>query len=94
MGVIGWIVLGLLAGLIAKAIMPGNDPGGFIITAVLGVVGALLGGFLAGSVLGIGDVDEFFDISTWLCAIGGSLILLAIYRIVAGRRTGGRAHRA
>ena len=89
MGIIGWIVLGLLAGLIAKAIMPGNDPGGFIITAIIGIVGAILGGFI-GSWLGIGDVDEFFDISTWICAIGGSLVLLAIYRVVVGQRSPAR----
>jgi uncharacterized membrane protein YeaQ/YmgE (transglycosylase-associated protein family) len=89
MGIIGWIVLGLLAGLIAKAIMPGNDPGGFVVAAVVGVFGALLGGFVARS-LGVGDVDEFFDISTWLCAIGGSLVLLAVYRLVVSRQ-GGRA---
>ncbi|MBA2765250.1 MAG: GlsB/YeaQ/YmgE family stress response membrane protein [Thermoleophilaceae bacterium] len=84
MGIIGWIVLGLLAGLIAKALLPGDDPGGLIITVIIGIVGALLGGFIAGNLLKIGDVDEFFDISTWLCAIGGSLILLLIYRAVAG----------
>ena len=83
MGIIGWIVLGLLAGLIAKTLLPGDDPGGLIITMIIGIVGALLGGFIAG-LLKIGDVDEFFDISTWLCAIGGSLILLLIYRAVAG----------
>ena len=93
MGFIGWIVLGLLAGVIAKAIMPGNDPGGFIVTALIGIVGAFLGGFIA-TQLGIGSVDTFFDISTWLCAIGGALILLAIYRVVIGNRSGGRAHRA
>jgi uncharacterized membrane protein YeaQ/YmgE (transglycosylase-associated protein family) len=93
MGIIGWIVLGLLAGLIAKAIMPGNDPGGFIITAVIGMVGAVVGGFIA-SQLGLGSVDRFFDLSTWLCAIGGSLVLLAIYRVVVGNRSSGRAHRA
>ena len=85
MGVIGWIVLGLLAGVIAKAIMPGNDPGGFIVTTLIGIAGAIVGGFV-GTALGIGDVDEFFDISTWLCAIGGSLILLLIYRMVVGQR--------
>ena len=63
MGIIGWIVLGLLAGLIAKAILPGDDPGGIIVTTLIGIVGALLGGFI-GSSLGIGDVDEFFDIGT------------------------------
>ena len=89
MGVIGWIVLGLVAGLIAKAILPGNDPGGFIVTTLIGIAGAIVGGFL-GTALGIGDVDEFFDLSTWLCAIGGSLILLLLYRMVAGQRAGRR----
>jgi len=85
-GIIGWIVLGLLAGLIAKAIMPGEERGGFILTMLLGIGGALLGGFLA-AVFGLGDpIDEFFDISTWLTAIVGAIILLAIYRMVVGRR--------
>lgn len=85
-GIIGWLVLGLLAGLIAKAIMPGDDPGGIVVTTIIGIVGALVGGFIA-SAIGIGDLDEFFDIGTWLIAILGSLLLLAIYRAVAGRRT-------
>ena len=87
MGIIGWILLGIVAGVIAKALLPGNDPGGAIITVVIGIVGALLGGFLARA-LGLGDpIDEFFDISTWLAAIVGSMILLLIYRAVTGRRT-------
>ena len=87
MGIIGWILLGLLAGLIAKAIMPGNDPGGFIVTAIIGIAGALLCGLIA-KALGLGEpIDEFFDISTWLAAIIGALILLAIYRVVMGRRS-------
>ena len=86
MGIIGWILLGLLAGVIAKAILPGNDPGGFIVTAIIGVVGALLGGVVARA-LGFGDpIDEFFDISTWLAAIIGSIVLLLIYRMIVGRR--------
>ena len=85
MGIIGWIILGLLAGLIAKMVFPGDDPGGLIITTVIGVVGALLGGFLA-QALGFGDpIDEFFDISTWIAAIVGAIILLVAYRAVAGR---------
>lgn len=88
MGIIGWIVLGLLAGLIAKAIMPGDDPGGLIVTTLIGIAGALLGGFIA-SALDIGDLDEFFDIGTWVLAIGGSLLLLFIYRTLAGRRSHG-----
>jgi uncharacterized membrane protein YeaQ/YmgE (transglycosylase-associated protein family) len=92
MGIIGWIILGLVAGLIAKAIMPGDDPGGIIITTVIGIVGAIVGGFIA-SALNIGDLDEFFDIGTWLIAIAGSLLLLGIYRVVAGRGTGTRSSR-
>jgi uncharacterized membrane protein YeaQ/YmgE (transglycosylase-associated protein family) len=84
MGIIGWIVLGLLAGLIAKAIMPGDDPGGIIVTTLIGIAGAIIGGFIA-SALNVGDLDEFFDIGTWLIAIAGSLLLLALYRLVAGR---------
>jgi uncharacterized membrane protein YeaQ/YmgE (transglycosylase-associated protein family) len=88
MGIIGWIVLGLLAGVIAKAILPGDDPGGFIITTIIGIVGALLGGLIAG-LLGFGDpIDEFFDISTWIAAIIGAIVLLLIYRFVVGRRGG------
>lgn len=86
MGIIAFIILGLLAGAIAKAILPGDDPGGFIVTAIIGVVGALLGGFLAGALFDADPMDEFFDISTWLTAIVGSIILLVIYRAVAGRR--------
>ena len=87
MGIIGWILLGIVGGVIAKALLPGNDPGGLIVTIIIGVVGALLGGFLARA-LGFGDpIDEFFDVSTWLAAIIGSMILLAIYRAVTGRRT-------
>jgi uncharacterized membrane protein YeaQ/YmgE (transglycosylase-associated protein family) len=86
MGIIGWILLGLLAGIIAKAVLPGDDPGGFIVTTIIGVVGALLGGFIARA-LGIGDpIDEFFDISTWLAAIIGAIVLLLVYRVIAGRR--------
>ncbi len=84
MGIIGWIVLGLLAGAIAKLILPGDDPGGFIVTTLIGIAGALLGGFIA-SALDIGDLDEFFDIGTWLIAIAGSLLLLLIYRLLTGR---------
>ncbi len=86
MGIIGWILLGLLAGVIAKAILPGDDPGGIIVTAIIGIVGAFLGGLIARA-LGLGDpIDEFFDLSTWLAAIIGAIILLVIYRVVVGRR--------
>lgn len=85
MGIIGWIVLGLLAGAIAKLIMPGDDPGGIIVTTLIGIAGALVGGFIA-SALDIGDLDEFFDVGTWLIAIAGSLLLLFVYRMVVGNR--------
>lgn len=86
MGIIGWIVLGLLAGAIAKTLLPGDDPGGIIITMLIGVAGALLGGFLAGVLFDSDPVDEFFDLSTWIAAIVGSIVLLLIYRMVTGRR--------
>ncbi|HVG88032.1 MAG TPA: GlsB/YeaQ/YmgE family stress response membrane protein [Gaiellales bacterium] len=89
MGIIAFIILGLLAGAIAKAIMPGDDPGGIIVTTIIGIVGALLGGFLASALFGAHPLDEFFDVSTWLTAIVGSIILLAIYRAVIGNRHGG-----
>ena len=87
MGIIAFIILGLLAGAIAKALLPGEDPGGFIVTALIGVAGALIGGFLAGAIFDADPMDEFFDISTWLTAIIGSIVLLLIYRLFTGRRS-------
>ena len=75
---LGFLLLGLIAGVIAKALLPGRQGGGWIATLVLGVVGALLGGWL-GSVLFNRPLTEFFDIQTWLLAIAGSLIVLLIY---------------
>ena len=86
MGIIAFIILGLLAGAIAKALLPGDDPGGFIITAIIGIAGALLGGFLAQALFDADPLDEFFDISSWLTAIVGAIVLLLIYRVVVGRR--------
>ncbi len=86
MGIIAFIILGLIAGFIAKAILPGDDPGGLIVTTIIGVVGAILGGFLAGALFDADPMDEFFDISSWLTAIIGAIVLLLIYRMVAGRR--------
>ena len=86
MSIIAWIVLGLLAGLIAKAVMPGAERIGLILTTVLGVVGAILGGFIA-TALGFGDpIDEFFDISTWLAAVVGALIILFVWNAISNRR--------
>ena len=86
MGIIAFIILGLLAGWIAKALLPGDDPGGIIVTTIIGVVGAILGGFLAAALFGADPMDEFFDISSWLTAIVGAMILLVIYRMVGGSR--------
>ena len=80
MGILSWILMGLIAGAIAKLLMPGNDPGGCIITIVIGVAGALLGGFLA-TLLGFGGVSGF-DFRTLIIAVLGSIILLAIFRML------------
>ena len=85
MGIIAFIILGLICGAIAKALLPGDDPGGIIVTTIIGVVGAIIGGFLAGVLFDAHPLDEFFDISTWLTAIVGSIVLLLIYRLVVGR---------
>jgi len=85
MGIIAFIILGLLAGVIAKAILPGDDPGGIIVTTLIGIAGAIIGGFLAAALFGAHPLDEFFDISTWLTAIVGAIVLLLIYRLVVGR---------
>lgn len=90
MGIIAFLILGLLAGAIAKSISPGEDPGGFIMTMALGVVGALVGGFLAGALFDAHPLDDFFDISTWATAIVGSLIVLALYRLLV--RHNGKTH--
>ncbi len=86
MGIIAFLVLGLIAGAIAKLLVPGRDPGGILTTMAIGVVGALLGGFVGGALLGADPVDEFFDVSTWLAAIVGSVVLLLVFRMVAGSR--------
>ncbi|MBK8208891.1 MAG: GlsB/YeaQ/YmgE family stress response membrane protein [Rhodospirillales bacterium] len=80
MGIITWIVFGLIAGLIAKFLMPGNDPGGFFITILIGIVGAVVGGFIATS-LGFGGVDGF-NFGSLVVAVLGSILLLLGYRLV------------
>ena len=79
MGILSWIIMGLIVGVIAKLIMPGKDPGGFIITTCIGVAGAFLGGFI-GSQLGFGSITGF-NFRSFLMAVGGSIILLIIYRL-------------
>jgi uncharacterized membrane protein YeaQ/YmgE (transglycosylase-associated protein family) len=80
-GIVAWILVGLIAGVLAKIAMPGPDPGGIIITIVIGIVGALLGGFILNSLLG-GPGVTGFNLSSILVATLGSIILLAIYRLV------------
>lgn len=85
MGFLAFLLLGLLAGAIAKLILPGKQGGGWLITLLLGVVGALLGGWLGGILFGA-DLGGFFDLTTWLLAIGGSLIVLLIYGAITRKR--------
>ena len=85
MGIIGWIVVGLIAGLIAKAIVPGNAPGGIILTILLGIGGALLGGFLAVT-LGFGADAQSFDLRTIFIAVMGAIVILLAYGMLSGRR--------
>ena len=86
MGIISWIVFGLIAGIIAKLLMPGRDPGGCIITMLLGVAGAFVGGFLYRLLTGQ-DVFFRFDLGSLLVAVIGAIVILVIYRLIAGRRT-------
>jgi len=80
MGILSWIILGLIVGIIAKFVMPGKDPGGIFITIILGIAGAFVGGFV-GSSLGLGSVTGF-DIRSLLIAVGGSILLLILYRVI------------
>ena len=82
MGILSWIVLGLLVGVLAKWIMPGRDPGGIFVTILIGIAGALIGGFLS-SALGFGTVTGF-DVPSLAIAVGGSLLLLFGYRRLKG----------
>jgi uncharacterized membrane protein YeaQ/YmgE (transglycosylase-associated protein family) len=85
MGILTWIIVGLVAGAVAKLILPGDDPGGIIVTILIGIAGAIVGGLIA-SALDIGDVSGF-NLGSLLIAIGGAILLLLIYRMVAGRRS-------
>ncbi len=93
--IIGWIVFGLIAGLIAKAIMPGRDPGGCIITILIGIAGSLIGGFIGRALFGYGtavhgdsrDLTQPGFLMSLVLAVIGAIILLAIYRLIKGRNT-------
>lgn len=90
MGFIAYLILGLIAGVIAKMILPGRQSGGLIATLIIGVIGAALGGWIGSAIFGAG-VSSFFDLSTWLCAIGGSLIVLIIWGLITGRKGAAKA---
>ncbi|KQV25076.1 MULTISPECIES: GlsB/YeaQ/YmgE family stress response membrane protein [unclassified Microcella] len=85
MGFLAFLLLGLIAGAIAKLILPGKQNVGWLMTLVLGVLGALLGGWLGSVLFGTG-LEEFFDLSTWLLAIAGAIIVLLIYGAIVGRK--------
>jgi uncharacterized membrane protein YeaQ/YmgE (transglycosylase-associated protein family) len=82
MGILSWILFGLVVGIIAKLLMPGRDPGGFIVTILLGIAGALLGGFI-GQTMGFYGQNEG---AGWLMSILGAIVLLALYRMLVRRR--------
>ncbi|HSM36048.1 MAG TPA: GlsB/YeaQ/YmgE family stress response membrane protein [Longimicrobiales bacterium] len=84
MGILSWLVFGLIAGGLAKLIMPGKDPGGCLVTILIGIVGAVIGGFI-GTTLGYGGITGF-NLGSMLLAVVGAIILLLIYRLVVRRR--------
>jgi uncharacterized membrane protein YeaQ/YmgE (transglycosylase-associated protein family) len=94
-GILAWIIFGLIAGLIAKALMPGKDPGGCIVTTLLGIVGAVIGGFIGRTVFhygratdSMGDVSKPGFLMSLVLAVIGAIILLAVYRLIARRNSG------
>ena len=98
MGIVAWIVLGLAAGLIANMLIPGRRSQGLILTCVIGVAGALGGGWVATKLFHIHSLQGFFNLSTWLTAIAGAAVLLLVFHLVSGRsghsrRSGRLAHR-
>ncbi|CAN5826207.1 GlsB/YeaQ/YmgE family stress response membrane protein [soil metagenome] len=84
MGIVTWIVIGIIAGILAKLLLPGRDPGGFLLTPVIGMAGAIVGGFLFRLLGGIGTTG--FNPWSILVATVGAMILLAVYRLFAGRK--------
>lgn len=84
MGIVSWIILGLLAGAIAKVLLPGRDPGGLVGTTLIGIAGAFVGGWISAQFFDRPVEKQFFDLTTWGAAIGGSFVLLVLYRILFG----------
>jgi uncharacterized membrane protein YeaQ/YmgE (transglycosylase-associated protein family) len=93
MSIIAWIVLGLFAGLLANLLIPGKRSQGLIITCLIGVAGALGGGWVATKLFHVSTLHGFFNLSTWLTAIAGSAVLLVVYRAVDGQRGHRAIHR-
>jgi len=93
MGIIAWIVLGLAAGLLANMLIPGKRSQGLILTCLIGIAGALGGGWVATKLFHIHSLQGFFNLSTWLTAIAGSAVLLLAFHLVAGRTGRRMAHR-
>ncbi len=83
MGILSWVIFGLIAGALAKFVMPGKDPGGCIVTSILGIVGAVVGGFIA-TRLGMGTVQGF-DLRSFGIAVAGAILVLLVYRMVKGK---------
>jgi uncharacterized membrane protein YeaQ/YmgE (transglycosylase-associated protein family) len=89
--VLAWIVFGFIAGIIAKAILPGKDPGGAIITILIGIAGSLIGGFIGRTLMGYGQINDTGDLSrpgfltSLVLAVIGSIVLLLVYRLIKGR---------
>ena len=86
MGFFGFLLLGLIAGAIAKLILPGRQGGGWFMTLLLGVIGALLGGWLGGLIFGVDLSGGFFDLTSWLLAIAGAIIMLLIWGLITRNR--------
>ncbi|MQS15049.1 GlsB/YeaQ/YmgE family stress response membrane protein [Streptomyces kaniharaensis] len=84
MSIIAWIVLGLIAGALAKLLLPGKDPGGLIVTTLIGIAGSFIGGWISSHFLHRPVTAHFFDLATWGSAIGGALVLLIVYRLLFG----------
>ena len=95
MGIIAWIILGLAAGLLANMLIPGKRSQGLVLTCVIGIVGALLGGWVASRLFHVHSLHGFFNLSTWITAIAGAAVLLLVFHLISGRsrRSGRSAHR-
>ena len=93
MGIIAWIVLGLVAGLLANMLVPGRRSQGLIVTCLIGVAGALAGGWAATELFHVHTLHGFFNLSTWLTAIAGAAVLLLAYHLLSSRGNTGRSRR-